>query len=72
MVHQEMSTARADRRIRALVTAAKHARRDLSDPSSPLKDHAAHTCTALDFRGGAPAGSTMTSASGAGPMGCRP
>jgi hypothetical protein len=72
MAHHEMSMALADRRLPALAGVAKPAPRDLTDPSSRLKDHAQQTWTALDFPGGAHAGSTMTSASGAGPMGCCP
>jgi hypothetical protein len=71
MLHHEMSLALADRRIRALVTATKHVPRNLAEPSSRLRDHATQMRAALHVRGETGAGSTMTTASGAGPVGWR-
>jgi hypothetical protein len=71
MLPHEMPMALADRRIRALATVAR-APRDLTEASSSLKDRATQTSIAMHLRGGARAGSTMTSVPGAGPTGCCP
>jgi hypothetical protein len=60
----------AEARRYELASAAIRARRDLTEPSSRLKGAAARMRALLHVRHGARARSTMTSASGAGPMGC--
>jgi hypothetical protein len=70
VLDHEVPMAFPDRPVRALVSAAKHAPGDLTEPSSPAGDHSALIWAGLHVRGGA--GSAMTSASGAGPTGRRP
>lgn len=60
----------ADARRHERMAAAKHEHRDLTEPSSRLKEAAAHLMALLHVRGGARARSTKASAAGAGPMGC--
>jgi hypothetical protein len=67
-------------RHRELLAAAKHQHHDLTEPSSRLREVAAQMVALLHVRRGArsrsavsslrSSGSTMTSATGAGPMGC--
>lgn len=79
MFPYQIYKALSDERIRDLMaearqyemaSAARRARRELTPPSSRLKAVEARMQVLFHVRPAARAGSTTTSASGAGPMGC--
>jgi hypothetical protein len=70
MSHYEMSRALSDQHIRDLVAAARRHCGSLTAPSSRHKDVTARMLALLHMLRGARAHSTVTSTSGAGPMGC--
>jgi hypothetical protein len=74
-IYQALSEQRirdlmAEARRHELTVAARNVPRNPIRPSSRLKGVAARLVALLHLRGGAPARSTMTTPSGAGPMGC--
>ena len=79
MLPYQIYKALTDERTREVVAAAERHRllaearynsTDTIEPSSRFKDVTARTVALLQVRRGAGAGSTVTSTSGAGPMGC--
>jgi hypothetical protein len=68
LTDQRQRDLMAEARRQQLVAEAMHARRDLTAPSSRLRDAAGHLLALLHVRDGARDGSPQTA--GPGPMGC--
>ena len=68
LTDQHLHDLKVETRRRELIAAATEAPRDLTEPSSRLKDAATRILTLLHVRDGAR--DKSISAAGAGPMGC--
>ncbi|HEX7536218.1 MAG TPA: hypothetical protein VF391_04360 [Dermatophilaceae bacterium] len=68
LTDQRLRDLMAEARRQELVAEAMHARRDLTAPSSRLRDAAAHLLALLHVRDGARDRSAQVA--GAGPIGC--